>query len=194
MNKFNKHYFERYAELTLYSVFPEWNLHFFKSDRPDLQNELDDIGIEVTSSLPAQIWEVNAFGNKILGKRVSNEDKKSFAGELFLAPEGVAYAFSPTRGLMDINKCNQILDAISHKRNKWKKYKSFRIRGLYVFTGTSAIDNDILTKIEGSEAFSFFQLIFINAIDTIYYYKNGWKKKAFTNEELSLFKNTALES
>lgn len=36
-------------------------------------------------------------------------------------------------------------------------------------------------------------MVFINAIDKLYYYENGWKKKEFTDEELSEFKRKATE-
>jgi len=50
----------------------------------------------------------------------------------------------------------------------------------------------MLEKVEESEACSFFQMVFINAIDRLYYYKDGWKKIEFTNEDLAEFKKSAL--
>lgn len=194
MNKYDKHYFERYAELTLYGIFPEWNSHFTRSDRPDLQNEIDDIGIEVTSSTPTRIREVAAFGAKLLGGKVSIKDEEKFRGELYLTPERIAYAYSPTKGLVDADRCPEIVAAIAQKRSIWKDYKDFCTRGIYIFTGTSLIDDKMLRKIEKSGAFPFFHMVFINAIDRIYYKDNGnWKMKEFTDEELSEFKKQALE-
>ena len=51
----------------------------------------------------------------------------------------------------------------------------------------------MLKKIEESESFSFFQIVFINALDRLYYYDDGWKEKEFTDEELADFKKKALE-
>ena len=192
MNKYDKHYFERYAELTLYSVFPEWNSHFTISDRPDLQNEIDNIGIEVTSSTPSRIREVSAFGAKLLGEKVSIKDEKKFRGQLYLSSGKVAYAYSPTKGLVDADRSPEIISAIAHKRDIWKDYSDFRRRGIYIFTGTSLIDDEMLDKIEKHESFSFFHMVFVNAIDKIYYYENGWKTKEFTDEELSEFKKQAI--
>lgn len=191
MNKYDKHYFERYALMTLYSVFPEWDTHFTRSEQPDLQNEIDDIGIEVTSSTPSHIREAEAFGQKILGKTVSTIDEKRFWGDLFLTPDRVAYAYSPTKGLIDSDKSPEIISAIKNKRDIWEGYKEYNVRGVYVFTGTSIIDEEMLEKVVKSEAFSFFQLVFINAMDKMYYYHNGWKKREFTDEELSDFKRKA---
>ena len=193
MSKFDKHYYERYAELTLYNVFPEWESHFTRSDRPDLQNEIDDIGIEVTSSTPSTIRERQSYGAKILGKKVSRTEEERYRGELFLTPERVVYAFSPTKGLTDADVSPQIISAITHKKSIWKDYKEYGKRGLYIFSGTSLIDEELLKKIEESEPFSFFQLVFINAIDRIYYFVEGWKEKEFTNEELTGFKKQAQE-
>lgn len=194
MNKFDKHYYERYAELTLYNAFPEWESHFTRRDRPDLQNEIDDIGVEVTSSTPSTIRENLAYGARLLGGKVSNKDEEQYRGKLFLTSERVAYAFSPTKGLVDADVSPQIISAISHKCSLWKEYKEFGRRGLYIFSGTSLIDEEMLERIETSESFSFFQMIFINAIDRIYYYVDGWKQKEFTDEELAEFKRAAQET
>lgn len=194
MNRYDKHYFERYALLTLYCTFPEWEDHFVRSERPDLQNEIDGVGIEVTSSTPSRIREVEAFGQKILGKTVSSADEKRFRGDLFLTPERVAFAYSPIKGLEDSDKSPEIIFTISHKRDIWEGYKEFNVRGVYIFTGTSIIDEEMLEKVEKSEAFSYFQLVFINAMDKMYYYQNGWKKKEFTDEELVELKKKAITS
>ncbi|MDO4834888.1 MAG: hypothetical protein Q4B07_00325 [Clostridia bacterium] len=194
MNKYDKHYFERYALLTLYSAFPEWEAHFTRRERPDLQNETDGVGIEVTSSTPSHIREVEAFGQKILGKTVSSEDEKRFWGDLFLTSERVVYAYSPTKGLVDSDKSPEIISAIVNKRDIWEGYKEFNVRGVYVFTGTSIIDEEMLEKVEKSEAFPFFQLVLVNAMDKLYYYQNGWRTKEFTDEELVEFKKKALTS
>ena len=194
MNKYNKYYYERYAKLTLENAFPKWKSHFLKVDRPDLQNETENIGIEVTSSTPAQIREAYSYGAKLLGRKVSSEEEEKFWGNLFLTPERVAFAYSATKGLVDSDISPQIISAIAHKRDVWieKGYKDFQIRGVYVFIGTSIIDEEMLEKVEKSEAFSFFQIAFINAMDRIYYYQDGWKQKAFSDEELAEFKKKAL--
>lgn len=194
MNKFDKKYYERYAKLTLVNAFPVWGSHFSIEDRPDLQNEMDGIGIEVTSSTPSQIREVDSFGAKLLGKKVSVEEEKKFRGQLLLTPERVAWAYSPTRGLINTNRSPQVVAAISNKRTVWeqKGYKVFRIRGLYVFSGTLFFDDWMLEKVEKSEDFSFFQIVIINAMDRICYYQNGWKEKRFTEEELAEFNEKAL--
>ena len=193
MNKYDKHYYERYAELTLYNVFPEWESHFTRSDRPDLQNEIDDIGVEVTSSTPSKIREIQSYGTKLLGGIVSSDEEKKFRGKLFLTPKKVAYAFSPTKGLLNVDISPQIISAISQKCSKWNGYKEYSRRGLYIFSGTSLVDEEMLEKVEKSEAFSFFQMVFINTIDRIYYYADGWKEKEFTEEELAGFKKHAQE-
>ena len=131
---------------------------------------------------------------KLLGKKVSREDEKRFRGQLFLTPERVAFAYSATKGLVNTDRSPQVISAITNKRNTWeqKGYKNFRVRGLYVFTGTVFFDDWMLEKIEKSEDFSFFQIVIINAMDRICYYQNGWKEKRFTDEELAEFKEKAL--
>ena len=130
----------------------------------------------------------------ILAKKVSIEEEERFWGEFFLTSDRVAYAYSATKGLINSDRSPQVISAIERKRNTWEKkqYKDFRIRGLYIFIGTSAFDDWMLEKIEKSICFSFFQIIIINAMDRIYYYRDGWKKKEFTDEELVEFKEKAL--
>lgn len=196
MSKFDKNYYERYAKLTLDTAFPEWGLHFALADRPDLQNETDGIGIEVTSSTPSQIREVDSLGAKLLGKKVSVEEEKRFRGQLLLTCDRVAWAYSPTKGLVDSDRSPDIIASISHKRSVWieKQYKDFRVKGLYIFIGTGVFDDWMLEEIEKADSFSFFQIVIINAMDRIYYYQDGWKKKEFTDEELAEFKKKALEA
>ena len=148
MTKHDTYYYERYAKLTLEKSFPEWKSHFSKVDRPDLQNESENIGIEVTSSTPSQIREADSYGMKLLGKKVADEEEKKFWGYLFLSPERVAMAYSATKGSVDSDISPQIIAAIAHKRDVWieKGYKDFQIRGVYIFTGTSIIDSEMLEK------------------------------------------------
>jgi len=193
MDKYDKYYYERYAELTLYSIFPEWTSHFTRSDRPDLQNEIDGIGIEVTSSTPSCIREAEVFGSRRLGKEVSIKDERRFSGKFYLSSGRTAYACSPTKGLVDTDRSAEIIAAITHKCSIWKDYRVFSKRGIYVFTGTSLIDYEMIDKIEKSESFAFFHMVFINAYDRLYYYENGWKIKQFIDDELTEFKGQSIE-
>lgn len=196
MVKYDKHNYERYAKLTLDIAFPEWRMHFKKCDRPDLQDEIDGIGIEVTSSTPSYIRKADSYGAELLGRKVSVEEEESFLGEFFLTPDRVAFAYSPTKGLVDSDRSPEIIASISRKRSVWKekKYKDFCVQGLYIFIGTAVFDDWMLEKIEKSKDFHFFQIVIINAMDRIYYYQDGWKKKEFTDEELAEFKKKALEA
>ena len=69
MEKYDNKYYERYAKLTIDNAFPEWELHFNNTDRPDLQNVIDGIGIEVTSSTPLRIRQADSYGTEHLGKK-----------------------------------------------------------------------------------------------------------------------------
>ena len=97
---------------------------------------------------------------------------------------------------MDSDRSPDIIASISHKRSVWieKQYKDFRVKGLYIFIGTGVFDDWMLEETEKADSFSFFQIVIINAMDRIYYYQDGWKKKEFTDEELAEFKKKALEA
>ena len=76
-------YYECYAKIVLEEMFPERFSDLIIIDKPDLQNEQLDIGVEVTSSVNAKQKEVEALyvkwhaqgdeGKKIIERQINVE-------------------------------------------------------------------------------------------------------------------------
>lgn len=68
--KFDTCFFERYAMASLATLLGEHYAHLVNRDRPDLQDEQDGIGIEVTRAIPENKHVANALVNEMAGKEV----------------------------------------------------------------------------------------------------------------------------
>ena len=75
--KFDTCFFERYAMVSLASLLGEHYAHLVNRDRPDLQDETQGIGIEVTRAIRENKNVANALVNEMAGedvKEVNAED------------------------------------------------------------------------------------------------------------------------
>ena len=68
--KFDTCFFERYAAVTLASLVGEPYARLVNRDRPDLQDEEQSIGIEVTRAIRENKNVANALVNEMAGKRI----------------------------------------------------------------------------------------------------------------------------
>ncbi len=195
----SKEYYEKYAKISLVYVYNKKLINAELKDKPDIQDKVNDIGIEVTRSELNQECLADSISNKMFGKklsieeiklRVSNEFK-TFNGALGKI-EGVNF-ISPFNGMIDYKtKLDRIVCAIESKTEKFKEnYIKFNENDLYIFTNDSCITysdiekviNDI--KIENCP----FDVIFINCIDKIYICKNKQIKEILISDnQLKKFK------
>ena len=75
--KFDTCFFERYAMVSLATLLGEHYAHLVNRDRPDLQDEIQSIGIEVTRAIRENKNVANALVNEMAGeavKEVNAED------------------------------------------------------------------------------------------------------------------------
>ena len=75
--KFDTCFFERYAMISLATLLGEHYAHLVNRDRPDLQDEAQGIGIEVTRAIRENKNVANALVNEMAGeavKEVNSED------------------------------------------------------------------------------------------------------------------------
>lgn len=75
--KFDTCFFERYAMVSLASLLGEHYSHLVNRDRPDLQDEVQGIGIEVTRAIHENKNVANALVNEMAGediKEVNDDD------------------------------------------------------------------------------------------------------------------------
>jgi len=160
---FDKHYFEEYARLSLVEIFP-WGRNLICSDKPDLQDEIDDIGIEVTSSSPQEQQKLTAQGIKLFGTHASGQDIKKYGGIIHINPNRVVDSFIPGNGLASTDKVVfEIQLALNKKREKIINYKDFCQMGLYVFcdTVTNAIEDSHIMKRIFAIDYSNFDFVFL---------------------------------
>ena len=68
--KFDTCFFERYAMISLATLLGEHYAHLVNRDRPDLQDETQSIGIEVTRAIRENKNVANALVNEMAGENV----------------------------------------------------------------------------------------------------------------------------
>lgn len=185
-------YFEMYARLTLVKLFPEWAVNLKNMDKPDLQDEIDSIGIEVTSSTPAKTREIESYGLKRLGKEVTLVEVENFDGEMYMYPgtKNKLLSFSSTKGgLFTPNYSYEIEQILVQKMLKQETYKRYKNNDIYIFTGSSIVlESDINTE-KIRSFLTYFNRIYINCLDHIFVLSSkGIDRYDFTNDDLKNFK------
>lgn len=178
--KYNKRYFEIYAKKTLeYCYNKLWeNCFDVNKEKPDLQSETLNIGIEVTRALPQRNGKINSMFNKYINRNIKYSELKtkveSLGGSVYKI--GKTTVMSPTQGLSNFkNHIDDLVYAIKIKTiNKLPDYKKFSKNMLYVFTHEA-----LLTQADIEEAFKIlnlelseydlkYDLYFINCVDIIF--------------------------
>ena len=136
--KFDTCFFERYAMISLATLLGEHYAHLVNRDRPDLQDEDQGIGIEVTRAIRESKNVANALVNEMAGediKEVNAEDLRHInqSGYAYGLGDGSIigrneYEFwslaLPLKRILEI-KMNKVNDGF---------YGDFHEFGLFVFT------------------------------------------------------------
>ena len=136
--KFDTCFFERYAMVSLATLLGEHYAHLVNRDRPDLQDEEQGIGIEVTRAIRENKNVANALVNEMAGediKEVNAEDLRHInqSGYAYGLGDGTLvgrneYEFwslaLPLKRILEI-KMNKVNDGF---------YGDFDEFGLFVFT------------------------------------------------------------
>ena len=136
--KFDTCFFERYAMVSLATLLGEHYAHLVNRDRPDLQDEEQGIGIEVTRAIRENKNVANALVNEMAG-----EDVKEVNAEDLLHINQSGYAYGLGDGsIIGRNEYEYWSLALTLKRileikmNKVNDgfYGDFHEFGLFVFT------------------------------------------------------------
>lgn len=197
--KYDKQYYERYALLTICDIL-KINVENFEnsSDQPDLQNNFDSIGIEVTRAITDHEGYTNALSNKHFGQNKSGKaikeeilaSKQIFKGSIFVMDNDVA-VISPSKGLTDFNShLETARRSIDIKSEKQKSYKKFKKNYLYLFLGHSLFSKKMINEFLSNEIQKTnFDGIMINCIDRIYFLeKSKFKVFKINENELEYYK------
>ena len=86
--KFDTCFFERYAMVSLATLLGEHYAHLVNRDRPDLQDEAQSIGIEVTRAIRENKNVANALVNEMAGEAVKEVNAEDL---LHINQSGYAY-------------------------------------------------------------------------------------------------------
>ena len=200
--KFNKNYYEKYALLTIVDCL-KLNLNNFRlSDKPDIRNDVDSIGIEVTRAITTHQGYTNALSSKYFGKGKSGssikekieEEHPNFKGYVGLI-DGETVFISSSKGLTDTqNRLNVAKQSILDKERKRHSYKLFDRNYLYVFLGTAIFSEYEITDFLSDLAKEVkFDGIFMNCIDKIGFHKpEGNNIFSISDQKLKKYKVGAL--
>lgn len=174
--KYDTCFFERYAMYSLEALLGERYSHLVNADRPDLQDEQQGIGIEVTRAITEDKNVANSLINEMAGKQVKevNEDL------LKIQESGYSYGLD-THYAMGSNEYNYWALALPMKRilesKLWKVnngfYGDFNEYGLYVFTKYDLVADEIneiigfMMDVQQNKAVRYDHL-FISQIETLF--------------------------
>lgn len=200
---FDTQYEENYARLTLKYIYPKTHFNFICDDKPDIQNNVEKIGIEVTIATSEHEAISNAFFNKICGKNLSIKEITQLALKMYhcknkeelpcYVNDGV---FSPSKGLITPAAFLQnIINASKSKQAKMDNYnkESWKQIGLYLFTLMYFEEYEIISILPELVVSSDFDFYIINVLGDLYYiHKNAkYNKYIISDDDLKIFKKNA---
>lgn len=206
INKYDKKYFEKYAQLTLEYIYPTYFKNFFNADSPDIQNTINSIGIEVCRAETDVDGKYIAFVNEYIGsnktdeeltnllcKRLKQDTKKT---SFLIKTCGDSRVFSQHKGLIDFDTyVSKIICAIKKKNNKIHIYKekhNWKELGLYLFANITFQDYDIRNIISQiPKTKNHFDFFIINCFEILYLikYNGSFQKYDISQEQLSNIKS-----
>jgi len=175
--KFDTCFFERYAMVSLATLLGEHYAHLVNRDRPDLQDEVQGIGVEVTRAIHENKNVANALVNEMAGeaiKEVNADDLRR------IRQSGYAYGLGDGR-LIGPNEFDfwslalplkRILEIKMDKVNNGF-YGDFREFNLFVFTKDDLDREQIQQTIDfmmEKQAYQnrFYSRLFISQIQSLF--------------------------
>ncbi|MBO7617835.1 MAG: hypothetical protein J6T22_11570 [Bacteroidales bacterium] len=175
--KFDTCFFERYAMVTLATLLGEHYAHLVNRDRPDLQDEVQSLGIEVTRAIRENKNVANALVNEMAGeavKEVNAEDMRHInqSGYAYGLGDGTIIGRNEYEFWSLALPLKRILEIKMDKVNNGF-YGDFNEFGLFVFTKED-LDLDQIKQtiafMQEKQAFQnrFYSRVFISQIQTLY--------------------------
>ena len=147
--KFDTCFFERYAMISLATLLGEHYAHLVNRDRPDLQDEAQSLGIEVTRAIRENKNVANALVNEMAGedvKEVNAEDLRHInqSGYAYGLGDGTLIGRNEYEFWSLALPLKRILEIKMDKVNNGF-YGDFHEFGLFVFTKED-LDLDQITQ------------------------------------------------
>lgn len=176
---YDKYFFEKYARVSLEFFYKEKLSNFVCSECPDLQNETENIGIEVTRGISQYSGKMARLASECMEKNLTLNQKFSRANRMFrknflgvIHESGAFVIADPQNGEDSVElHIREIFEKIKIKIDKFEKlYKKFDTNCLYVFSEYPLKSKDIwiLADWMSAENLTEYDFYFINALDRIY--------------------------
>lgn len=175
-SKYDTCFFERYAMYSLEALLGERYAHLVNADRPDLQDEEQGIGIEVTRAITEDKNVANSLINEMAGRTVKEVDEDL----LKIQESGYSYGLDLNYSVGS-NEYNYWALALPMKRilesKLWKAnngfYGDFKEFGLYVFTKYDLVADEVNEIIgfmmDAQQSCQFrYEHLFISQIETLF--------------------------
>lgn len=200
-----KKYYEAYAKISLIDIYNKKLKSAKTTDKesPDIQDDLNNIGIEVTRSSSKIKCIVDSISNNLFNKgykldelkSIINKNYKSFNGNIGQI-DNINY-ISPHKGLINNSTILKNIKNSIIKKSKlfYDHYKIYNENDLYIFTGDSTLNicdiQEIIDNLQNAKIP--FNKIFINCIDKIFIWdKDSIVQKNINIEKLKYYKLEAI--
>ena len=204
--KFDTCFFERYAMVSLATLLGEHYAHLVNRDRPDLQDEEQSIGIEVTRAIRENKNVANALVNEMAGedvKEVNAEDLHHInqSGYAYGLGDGTLIGRNEYEFWSLALPLKRILEIKMDKVNNGF-YGEFNEFGLFVFTKEDLDLNQIkqtITFMMEKQAYQnlFYSRLFISQIQTLFdcnLETGQYKKYKVSREQRRQFYDEAIKT
>ena len=147
--KYDTNFFERYARVSLINLVDECFAGLTNSDRPDLQDKGQGIGIEVTRAIRENKDVANALINEMVGHTVLEVSSNDW---IDLTRYGYGYGIHDIIGKVEYEYWAAALPLKRVIENKVRKvssgfYGDFSVYGLYIFSKENLTDDMVMSAI-----------------------------------------------
>ncbi|MEG0409071.1 MAG: hypothetical protein RR623_09370 [Bacilli bacterium] len=170
----SKKQYEEYARLIVSDYFNLKIDNFILKERPDIHNEIESIGIEITRAISDREGHAYSLMNKYFGKgynggeildEISKDSK--FKGEVE-NHNGIA-SISAYKSFDYLKKIDTLRYRIDEKRKKFVEYTHFDRNVLLIHFDTLYFPDDICTILREEIEKGPFDSIFILTYDELFY-------------------------
>lgn len=189
----SKEYYEVYAKISLIDIYDKKliSAKIINCESPDIQDERNNIGIEVTHSSSNTECIADSISNNLFNKGYKLDELKSKIKEKYKSFNGSIGQIdnfthiSPSKGLTNISTTLENIKSRIIEKSKlfYNHYKKYNENDLYIFTGYSILNiSDIKKVIDDLQNIKIpFDKVFINCIDKIFI----WNKKNIVQKEIN---------
>ena len=192
-------YDECYAEIILERLYPERYTNLSLSDKPDLRNEDNTIGIEITSAISQNIRETRSLWCDLVNDTTVNSKKSKERMSQLGVPYEVGIQCWPgmvyPTGNFEQSPYIDIIDSISTKINKLNsgKYESLNRYDLFVETELFIQEdflNIIFDRVQAinvmPKRFTFLYIYFINRIVSFDLFAKRYEIRRIDSEQFDI--------